>query len=197
MNHRQTTSLYLTLSSKVLNKCLKMNICCRFSDGSQWSWRQQGGGHHWQVRQWRDFKGSPPRKKRPPAPERNLGQFRDRKMLFFFLRCPKLSGNDYLINLFANPPAPGTPDPPASRIMTSMFEKTQEPMSAGKQDTHTIPFVQFLYHWNVLPDKTFELQGNVWNRKVRLFSIFGDSEDTQERKESMPEFRWVWLGNDS
>ena len=72
MNHRQTTSLY---SSKVLNKCLKMNICCRFSDGSQWSWRQQGGGHHWQVRQWRDFKGSPPRKKRPPPPERNLGNF--------------------------------------------------------------------------------------------------------------------------
>ena len=55
----------------------------------------------------------------------------------FFLRCPKLSGNDYLINLFANPPAPGTPDPPASRIMTSMFEKTQEPMSAGGQGTHT------------------------------------------------------------
>ena len=44
--------------------------------------------------------------------------------------------HDDPINLFANPPAPGTPDPPASRIMTSMFEKTQEPMSAGGAHTH-------------------------------------------------------------
>ena len=171
-----------------------MNICCRFSDGSQWSWQQQGGRHHWQVRK-RTEKGKPSKKKTPPRPWTQFGTI-SRQENVVFLRCPKLSGNDYLINLFANPPAPGTPDPPASRIMTSMFEKTQEPMSAGKQGTHTIPFVQFLYHWNVLPDKTFELQGNVWKRKVRLFSIFRDSEDTQERKESMPEFRWVGLRND-
>ena len=73
-------------------------------------------------------------KKRPP---RAIWETFSRQENVVFLRCPKVSGNDYLINLFANPPAPGTPDPPASRIMTSMFEKTQEPMSAGEQGTHT------------------------------------------------------------
>ena len=133
MNHRQTTSPY---SSKVLNKCLIKDE------------------HLLQIFRWLTMELTAARRATPltskkvkrlmealqekNAPPLSPAQFGtiSRQENVVFLRCPKLSGNDYLINLFANPPAPGTPDPPASRIMTSMFEKTQEPMSAGGGHTH-------------------------------------------------------------